>query len=242
MTNQLDATVQVLREALLAGRYPGGDKLTEQALSASFSVSRTLVRLALADLEREGLVERTPNRGFRVRSFTLEDVSHAIEVRGELEGMAARLAGERGLAPEADRKLADLIAQMDAVLADGLTGPEGRARWIEFNAAFHDGLIAASGNAILAGSIADLSRMPLVSARALVFDQSDAEGSLDRLTAAQADHRAVLEALRARQGSRAAHIMREHALKSARNKRASFDAMRRTDLVPSLPGLALVRA
>ncbi|MEM1049511.1 MAG: GntR family transcriptional regulator [Pseudomonadota bacterium] len=242
MTNQLDATVQVLREALLAGHYPGGDKLTEQGLSATFSVSRTLVRLALADLEREGLVERTPNRGFRVRSFTLEEVSDAIEVRGELEGMAVRLAGERGLVSEADRELGDLIVQMDAVLVDGLTGPDGRARWIDLNAAFHNGLIAASGNATLAETIAGLSRMPLVSARALVFDQSDPHGSLDRLKAAQADHRAVLDAVRARQGARAAHIMREHALKSARNKRASFDAMRRTDFIPSLPGLALVRA
>lgn len=242
MTNQLDATVQVLREALLAGRYTGGDKLTEQALSATFSVSRTLVRLALADLEREGLVERTPNRGFRVRSFTLEDVSDAIEVRGELEGMAARLAAERGLTPEADRQIADLLEQMEAVLGHGLAGPDGRARWIDLNAAFHDGLIAASGNAILAQSIAGLSRMPLVSARALVFDQSDPDGSLDRLRSAQADHRAVLDALRSRQGARAGHIMREHALKSAQNKRASFDAMRRTDLVPNLPGLALVRA
>ena len=241
MSNQLDEVVQSLREIILAGTFTSEHKLREVALADDLDVSRTLVRLALGKLENEGLVYREPNRGFRVGSFTLDEVTDAIVVRGELEGMAARLAAERGLSVSEEKQATALVRHMDGVLEQGMTNLEARTQWIDLNAEFHDLIIAASGNRIVAQTIARLSRMPLVSSRALVFDQSDKQKSLGRIHAAHQDHKEVLDAILSRRGSSAEHCMRDHALKSARNKRASFEAMRGIDHEPRLPGLALVR-
>ncbi len=242
MSNQLDEVVQSLRETILAGRFASGQKLRELALADELEVSRTLVRLALGNLESEGLVYREPNRGYRVGSFTLDEVTDAIIVRGELEGMAARLSAERGLSDGEVEQARALVQRMDEVLDQGMESIEARAHWIDLNAEFHGLIIDGSGNRIIAQTIAGLSRMPLVSSRALVFDQSDKQRSLGRIQAAHQDHKEVLYAILDRSGSRADHLMREHALKSARNKRASFDAMGGVDHEPRLPGLALVRA
>lgn len=241
MANQLDQTVQSLRELVLAGRYATGEKLGEQGLSDDLAVSRTLVRLALAELEREGLVSREPNRGFRVRSFTLAEVVDAIMVRAELESMAARLCAERGLSAADMTTLEELIEEMNAAVADGFGSVDLRARWIEMNGAFHDTLLRASGNSAIQDVVAHLSNIPLVSARALVFDQSDAELSRTAIVDAHKDHLEVLEAIRNHEGQRAAFIMREHARKAAVNKQKSYAAMKERMPSPPLPGLRLVQ-
>ena len=242
MSNQLDEVVQTLRERILGGQFASGHKLREVALADDLDVSRTLVRLALGKLESEGLVYREPNRGYRVGSFTLDEVTDAIIVRGELEGMAARLCAERGLSDGETERARALVRRMDDVLDQGMASIEARTQWIDLNAEFHGLIIEGSGNRIIAQTIAGLSRMPLVSSRALVFDQSDEQRSLGRIRAAHQDHREVLEAILSRRGSRAEHCMREHAEKSARNKRTSFEAMRGVSHEPRLPGVALVRA
>lgn len=240
MTTQLDETTQSLREKILAGLYGNEGKLKEVTLSSDLGVSRTVVRLALGELEMEGLVYRTPNRGFRIRSFTLDEVADAILVRGTLEGMAARLCAEQGLSPQQQEDMAAIIDQMDTLLESGLTGLDSRTLWIDLNGSFHDAVIMACGNKVIEDTIAHLSRMPLVSSRALVFDQSDSQKSLGRVHAAHQDHKTVFDAIVKRQGSRAESCLREHALKSAENKRHSFDAMRAADQSPKLPGLSLV--
>jgi GntR family transcriptional regulator of vanillate catabolism len=62
-------------------------------------VSRTPVRLAFRTLEQEGLLEKAGKRGYVVRAFSEADVLCAIEVRGALEGLAARRLAERGIPP-----------------------------------------------------------------------------------------------------------------------------------------------
>lgn len=240
MTTQLDATAQSLRERLLEGQFGRQGKLREQGLAESLNVSRTVIRLALSELEREGLVTREPNKGYRVRSFTLDEVADAILVRGELEGMAARLCAERGLSDEQRAALQAPLDALDALLAGGVDRLEQRLQWLELNACFHDALVAASGNKSLADTIRSLSRLPLVTSRAIVFDTQDRGHNLPLLEAAQRDHWNVLDAIVARQGGRAEYMMREHARRSAENKRKNFDAMRAHAQSPALPGLALV--
>ena len=80
---------------LLAGEFDPGDRISEAPLAARIGVSRTPIRLALERLAHEGLLEPYPTGGFIVRKFTLDDVWNGIEVRGLLEGGAARLAAER---------------------------------------------------------------------------------------------------------------------------------------------------
>jgi len=241
MSRQLDQTIHSLRESILAGRYGSQERLRENALSLDLAVSRTLVRLALSALEKEGLVESAPNRGYWVRSFTLDEVADAILVRGELEGMAARLAAENGLARVHYDRISALVVEMDGALAAGFGSLAARAEWIELNERFHTEILKASGNAALLRTIESLGQMPLVSSRAIVFDQSDPEKSLRQVTRSHEDHREVLRAIRDRAGGRAEHIMRGHALASSRNKKASFDHMLSMKQSPAIPGLALVK-
>ena len=81
-----------LREMILAGELPGGARIAELTLVERIGVSRTPVRAALMRLEQEGLLEGLPNGGYAVRTFSERDVSDAIEMRGTVEGLAARLA------------------------------------------------------------------------------------------------------------------------------------------------------
>ena len=71
----------------------------ELRLVERLGVSRTPLRLALAALEHEGLLRGRGSRGYVVREFTAADISDAIELRGVLEGTAARFAAERGPTP-----------------------------------------------------------------------------------------------------------------------------------------------
>src|SRR5690348_10618860 len=80
---------------LLRGEFATGERLSELSLVARLGVSRTPIRLALQKLAHEGLLESLPSAGFLVRQFNMADVWDAIELRGALEGAAARLAAER---------------------------------------------------------------------------------------------------------------------------------------------------
>jgi GntR family transcriptional regulator of vanillate catabolism len=85
-----------LREMILAGELPGGARIAELTLVEKLGVSRTPIRAALMRLEQEGLLEALPNGGYAVRTFSERDVSDAIELRGTVEGLLARIAAERG--------------------------------------------------------------------------------------------------------------------------------------------------
>ena len=237
----LEEVTQTLRERILSGIYPPGRKLREVSLAGELNASRTVIRLALGALAQEGLVEGQPNRGFAVRSFTIDEVADAIEVRGNLEGMAARLAAEAGIPPATRARLEGTLARMDAALDVGFADLAARTEWIEMNSDIHDTIIEASGNRALGPMIEHLSHIPLVSSRAIVFDAVNAGWSVAGLRTAHEDHHAVVDAILGRQGARAEAIMREHALRSCRNKRDSFAAMKTSHLRPGLPGLALVR-
>src|SRR5690348_9067596 len=81
-----------LREMLLRGEFAPGERISELPLVARLGVSRTPIRLSLERLAHMGLLETGAGGGFVVRSFAISDVYDAIELRGILEGAAARLA------------------------------------------------------------------------------------------------------------------------------------------------------
>ncbi|WP_432534326.1 GntR family transcriptional regulator [Kineococcus arenarius] len=87
--------LEALRAALLSGDLAPGQRLVEAELAASHGVSRASVRAALMDLAAEGLVERIPNRGARVRVVTVEEAVAITECRMVLEGLCAAKAAER---------------------------------------------------------------------------------------------------------------------------------------------------
>ena len=88
---QVRALLQ-LRELILSGELAGGSRIAELAIVERLGVSRTPIRAALMRLEQEGLLEALPNGGYVVQTFSERDVADAIELRGTLEGLLARLA------------------------------------------------------------------------------------------------------------------------------------------------------
>src|SRR3954462_3693899 len=93
--SQTGRATLVLREMLLEGHFQPGERIREVPLAAELGVSRIPLRLVLERLAHEGLLVVRPTRGFVVQKFSTADISDAIELRGLLEGMAARLAAER---------------------------------------------------------------------------------------------------------------------------------------------------
>lgn len=242
MSFALDEATDALRHRLLTGGFAPGAKLREISVADELGVSRTLARLAMSALEHEGLLVREPNRGSRVKRFSITEIADAIEVRGELEAMAVRKAAERGLDPDAERELCAMIARFEAMLADGITTDAQRDEWVGLNSAFHARLIDAAGNWALGMAIAQISRLPLVSSSAIIFDRKNLERGHRQLAQTHADHIEILSAVQARQGHRAEAWMREHAFMNARNKRVNLADPETLDLARALPGGPLIRA
>ena len=86
-----------LRDLILSGRLRPSERISELQAVETTGVSRTPVRMALVRLEEEGLLEAIPSGGFMVKAFTERDILDSIELRGALEGLAARFAAERGV-------------------------------------------------------------------------------------------------------------------------------------------------
>ena len=126
-----------LRELIMSGQFEQGERLTETGLAARLNVSRTPVRLALATLEKEDLVEGAPNRGFRVRRFSVEDMREIMEVRAVLEGMGARLLAEKGLDAGEDAVLQDCLNALELLIESKRHDPEAFREFSEFNDRFH---------------------------------------------------------------------------------------------------------
>lgn len=87
-----DGPVEVIRTAILTGRYAPGERLKEKDLAEQTGTSRTPVREAFRVLETEGLIEVLPGRGARVRIYGAEEVAIIHEIRSVLEGKIARYA------------------------------------------------------------------------------------------------------------------------------------------------------
>src|SRR6266567_4722071 len=90
MDSQQSRVLVQLRDMILKGDFAPGERLAEIPLAESLDASRTPVKLALASLEYEGLIEPSPVGGYQMRRFTSREISDAIRVRGVVEGFAAR--------------------------------------------------------------------------------------------------------------------------------------------------------
>ncbi len=205
-----EAVTARLRELILTGELPQGDRVTESGLAALLKVSRTPVRLALATLEQEELVEGVPNRGFRVRRFTLEDIREIIEVRANLEGMAARIAAENGPTREQEAVLSSCLDEVDALIARNVCDREVFRQFSDINIRFHTTIAEISGNATLQRLLGRVTTLPfLIAPLVYVLPDDEAFGTI---VEGQRDHIRLFEAIQQGQGVRAEFLMREHAL------------------------------
>lgn len=226
-----------LREWILGGALEPGERLSELLVVERLGVSRTPVRAALQRLEEEGLLEAIPSGGYAVRAFTDADIFDAIETRGALEGLAARLAAERGARPGALAALKDCLRQLDTlVLRDA--SDETFSRYVELNERFHQLLIAAADSRVVARQIERAAALPFASPSAFVKLQAVLPESRLILQIAQEQHRGVVEAIERREGARAEALMREHSRVAHRNLLLALQNQPMRDL---LPGAALIQ-
>lgn len=205
------SVVATLRQWIIDGRLAAGERLAEIPLAQSLGVSRTPVRLAFRTLEQEGLLEKAGKRGYRVRSFSDADVRAAIEVRGALEGLAARRLAEQGLGDAVRAELAACIAEGAALLAKGHLVAEDIGRWGRLNKRFHDTLAGAQASRVIADAIARNDHLPFASADSIVLAPGALAAEYEVLRIAQLQHQLVLDALDGRESARVEMLMREHA-------------------------------
>lgn len=229
-----------LRDMILSGAFQPGERIAEIPVSAQLGVSRTPVRLALNILEQEGLLTGASRRGFAVRAFSIDEVADAIDTRGVLEGMAARLVAERGLSDAHREELEACIAGSSGIIGKGYLSYEDTAEWTLLNVSFHDIIVEASGNAALAKAIDTNDRIPLASAGALAFNLHAPDLMLSAVRTSHDEHVKILQALIRGEGARVEGLMREHAYRSREAKRQAFDDMKARRGFTEIPGLDLV--
>ncbi len=239
---QLERATEALRDLVLRGTFPVDEKLPETRVAELLGVSRTPARLAMAVLEQDGLLVRLPRRGFRVRSFTLDEVVEAIEVRGEVEAIAARIVAERGFDAEHRARLEACIGRAEILLRSPHLEVPQRRDWCRMNLDFHDALVQASRIRPLWSAYAKVNLVPLASPRDTMFNVVHPELTRRQLEAAHSDHAHILDAIIARQSTRAASLVREHAYRSGENKRRNFPDIHMRTMVVETPGVALIRA
>jgi Transcriptional regulators len=227
-----------LREKIINGELPGGMRLFEVTLAETLQISRTPVREALSRLAEEGLLDRLPNGGFVVRRFGYADVVDSIELRGVLEGTAARLAAERGAPPDALGRMREIVLKLDECFGPGEEDVDFDL-YSDLNAAFHHELAGLSGSEIVRREVERASALPFASPSAFLPNRTEIAAFRRSLRSAQEQHHAMLNAITAREGARAEFIAREHA----RTARQNLEYLFRQDpeLVRKIPGLALIR-
>jgi len=225
-----------LREMVLAGDLPGGSRIAEVAIAEKLGVSRTPIRAALMRLEQEGLLELLPGGGYTVRTFSERDISEAIELRGTLEGLSARLAAEHGVPTLLLTEARACLDEIDAVLAHPALDDEAFSAYVRLNEHFHSLLSEMAGSAVIAKELERVVRLPFASPSGFVVAQANSGHARDMLVVAQDQHRQVLEAIGQREGSRAEAIMREHSRLAQRNLRAAL-----TGTLEAMPAVRLIR-
>jgi DNA-binding GntR family transcriptional regulator len=132
-----------LKAAILDRTYPGGELLTEGELAAAVGVSRTPVREALLRLEESGLVKLYPKKGVLILPVLPQEIDDVLEARELLETHAAAKVWPRR--KQLIESLTERVDEMRAYRKSGDT-----KSFLEADRAFHEAIVGAAGNEILA--------------------------------------------------------------------------------------------
>lgn len=216
-----DQVVLRLREMILRGELPGGQRVAEIPIAKRLGVSRTPVREALTVLAQEGLLGIAGKRGYQVMAFGAKEIEDAVDLRGILEGTAARLVAEAGPEPDLLQELDECLTAGAKIVGSRQYGVDDDIRWAEMNGRFHRSIVQACGNRALQGALALNDKLPFASAQAVLGGEGRTTDVAKRhrevMRLAQSDHQQIVTALRKRQGARVDALMREHARRALIN-------------------------
>jgi DNA-binding GntR family transcriptional regulator len=191
------AIAEQLRDAVLAGSYGSGEQLRQDALAATFGVSRIPVREALLQLEAEGLVQIVPHKGAVVTGLSRAEVDDVFELRAVLEVRLLRRSAERLTAED--------FAALEAIQAAfaGAIDRRDSSSWGRLNARLHTALY----------SRADLPRTASLVANLLTASERYTRIQLSTKAAwrrAQAEHGEIIGLCRAGETDAACELMARH--------------------------------
>jgi DNA-binding GntR family transcriptional regulator len=195
-TMKTDVALELVRQAILEGRYPPGEKLRQTRVAEELGLSPTPVREALRRLQAEGLVTHSPHRGVRVSRVGVPEIAEMYRIIEVLEGLAVRLVAE---SPDCQATVASLERIQNRVEARLRRG--NTRDWVQINNQFEDTIHAACNSARLQQVLKNLWD-------AIPRDRIGVVESMADSTTAE--HRAVLEALRKRDPRAAEEAMRTH--------------------------------
>lgn len=201
-----------LRKMIISGELEGGARIAEIPTAELLGVSRQPVRIAFRLLEQEGLLIKNPTRGYTVREISGKLVHDALEVRGVLEGLAAKTLAEQGLSEEQKNTLQHCIQETEKLFNEkDEFGDAELELYHHFNVIFHDTIIEGAQNVALIQALAKNNQLPMASAQAITYDQNQALSEYRRLHYAHLQHCSIFDALVNRQAGRAETLMREHS-------------------------------
>jgi GntR family transcriptional regulator of vanillate catabolism len=228
----------VLREMLLEGRFQPGERIREVPLAAELGVSRIPLRLVLERLAHEGLLDVRPTRGFVVQRFSTADIYDAIELRGVLEGMAARLTAEKIRTPADTAKLLGFHSELVRVVRRRKLTLDYLEQFMELNGKLHAEILRLSDSRMLQRAMEHVCSLPFASPSAFVRRQYLAPECWDLFHIAIDQHQGLVDAIVNREAARAETLAREHARVARRNLET---ALRNGEIGKFVPGMKLIR-
>ncbi|MBR5372837.1 MAG: GntR family transcriptional regulator [Oscillospiraceae bacterium] len=186
-----------IENAILDGEYKDGDSLNELRLSKELGVSRTPVREALMQLELEGLVKNVPNKGAVVIGVTEQDIHDIYEIRIRIEGLAARLCAEN-ITEDELHALEQIVDLQEFYLLKNDT----EQIW-KLDGDFHKIIYDASRSRPLRFTLSNFHNYIKKARDISVQTEGRAEKTV-------AEHRAILDAIKAHNGDLAEQLTAKH--------------------------------
>jgi len=203
-----DGIYRRLIDLILFGEFSQGHRLILQDLAERFSVSLTPVREALQRLAADGFIESEPRKGYRVKSPTAQQVRDLWHVRAGLEVVAVESIVDRIVAGEMAVEALDPLFAIQRAL-DNADAPLSHKRHMEMNARFHQELVTLSGNRLLVNLYRGI-QIQLLGA----WVQRGTSAWRQRLPSEGKEHRAILNAIKARDRAAARDAARAHVERS----------------------------
>jgi len=240
MDSQQSRVLVQLRDLMLKGEFGPGERLAEIPLAEKLGASRTPVRLALASLEHEGLIQPSPGGGYQMRRFTSREIADAIRVRGVMEGLALRLLAEEGAPRQLLRELHECLDDGDRAVDKPTMDLDDYAAYVEMNDRFHRLIVEGCGNLAVLRIRELLDSQPFASPSAMLPMQSSMQEGQRWMQQAHRTHHAMVQAIERGQGTRAQALGEEHVEIARMNLEY---ALERPELAAELmPGMKLVSA
>lgn len=198
---------QIIRDNILEGKYKEHEELRENTIGKELGVSRTPVREALRQLELEGLVSITPNKGAYVTGISPKDAGDIFIIRSMLEGLSARWA-TGNITQEQLEELEEILmlSEFYAKREDGSMSEQVA----ELDGRFHAILYEASDSRILGRILTDFHKYVQQARKASVLSPERARKSIR-------EHRQILRAIKEKDADLAEQLANEHILHVIQN-------------------------